>query len=231
MRSDAESTLRQYWVPPSTLLDIGEAIGQAFEETGNFAAVCHDLCPLIAQSKVVRGVENIPLEGPIVVVKNHPCHFDLLLLEELYRLRPEVRILLKRSGHTEHFPVELSVMLEKKGPKASPEDIKVLQSYLRSGGSLLATPWGSLDHQAKEYATPERAARNAVRYAQFAGARVLPIYITQGYNTTATNLPLGDVEVHYLPSLSPSDTVGIERVIADMYRRATLRIGQQPNSH
>jgi len=209
----------KYWVDPTDLENLGEAIRSEVAILTPFADICEKLTPRIAEASIVEGVDNIPVEEPLILVKNHPCHFDLLLLGQIFNIRPDVKILAKVSQATSALPTSNALFIRKNGPHGNPADIKAMQEHLEGNGSFLATPWGALDHQARQCATPERAVQNVIRYASFSGAAVLPVCIDSEWaNSGAMRLPLqkAHVTIHE-PIAAKSEE--ISRVVSAMYEQ------------
>lgn len=172
----------------------------------------------------VIGIDNVPLNDPLVVIKDHPCHCDFLLLGSILTERPDIRFLAKDSPLTRALPSDSTVLLRKSQGHANHDDIKAMQQYLRDGGSLLATPWGAMNHQARESTSAERAASNVIRYAGFAKATVLPIEFEVEW-TQRKQLPVAKARVviqePIIPLNGELDTERLRATTVAMYGRAT----------
>jgi len=182
----------QYWVEPGYLQNLADSLNRASAQVLPFAEVCETGKSYIADISEIEGIDNIPNDDPLVVIKNHPCHFDVLLLGEIFEHRPDVRTVTKASSLTAVLPESNTLLMRKNGPFAHEDDILTLVNHLRSGGSIMTVPWGSLDHQGRSYATAERAIQNALSYARFCGATVLPVCMEAEWNNTHS-LPLRKV--------------------------------------
>lgn len=193
----------EYWVDPASLHRVAGRLQDVVASSRSFAEVCQKMTPTIAEHIDVRGIENIPAQGPLVVIKNHPCHFDSLLLGQIFQERPDVRSLTKVSFLTDPLPDEYVVRLRKEGARANPDDARMLKAYLAAGGSLMAVPWGAMDYQAKEYAGFERTMQNVVRYASFHDAAVLPVTLFPQWGRIK-QLPLKDMKVTIGQPLYPT---------------------------
>ncbi len=195
------------------------------DDTRPFERVCTDAMSPFFELLEFRGAENIPLTGPLIVVKNHPGDFDTLMLPLLFRRRPDIKMVVKASEAAEHLPDDRVIRLRKdEAGHAHPDDIAALQAHLRAGGSIVTTPWGTLNAKvAARGATAERAARNALRYASFAegSATVLLVSI---YLKQAEPFRLGCVEVGepIAPNADGSLKVAeITAAVTDLFERST----------
>lgn len=215
-----------YHIDPTYLASIVDEFVANSGQPETFAERCRKVAPRLAKTVYVRQLGDIPNDKPIVVAKNHPCHFDGLLLDTVFEKRPDIQLLAKPSPLTAPLPRENTLLLRKKGPHGYPDDIKKLQGHLRNGGSILATPWGALDHQARDNVSSERAAQNVVRYASFAGATVLPVHIEANWDSTdQAALPLEAATITIqepIPyTMSGPNIEAITTAITSMYDRYT----------
>jgi len=217
----AEALPQTYQVKPHVLHALGLIARIEADASSSYADLCMRIAPNVAKSYTVTGEEHIPSSGPLIVVRNHPCHFDSMLLGTVFAVRPDVRPLMKMSPYTEGLPSDKVVFLRKVGPHAMPEDVAAMQQYLRAGGSMLAVPWGSMDHQAQDYANPARAAKNALRYASFGQAAVLPVTIDVERFADGTSFPVEHAEVNIHPAIMPTaeglDEAAITARVTEMY--------------
>lgn len=218
----SETLARPYWIEPAALGRIGSALKHAAATSATMSEVCEAMTPLMAACVEIEGIENIPSEGPLIAIKNHPFHLDALVLGGLFAARPEMRYLVKSTPLTGNLPEESQLSLRKNGPHANIEDVKALQTYLDDGGSLLAAPWGSLDHEAKSYATLERTVQNSLRYASFSDAHILPIEIDVTWGQDG-QLPVPYVKASFKePVLAKEgglDEASIRAAASNLYER------------
>lgn len=220
----AEIDSKMYSVDPHYLEHIGARIRQFAGRTA-FSVVCEAVTPLLTESHEISGTDNIPADGPLVVVKNHPFHFDALTLGVLFSERPDVRWLAKSAPHTLAAPEDSVLLLKKSDGKADARDIETLKTHLTEGGSLLATPWGAIDQDTGNCTSAERAAQNAVRYTSFGNATLLPIHIDVEWSETAS-LPVRNVSISIekpIKSDANGSTIKIQEAITDMYETYVLR--------
>jgi len=185
-----------YWVEPEELVHLGNTIRDAGEASSSLADIAKSVESQIANDSQLLGLENVPLEGPLIAIVNHPCHFDSLLLGDLYRLRPDLRPLYKTSPIALNLPKDTAVFISKDGQHSNRDDVRAMQEYLKAGGSMLVVPWGDFDSRAyDEVVSLERATQNVIRYASFNGASVLPISIDAEWGERLT-IPLRRAEIN-----------------------------------
>jgi Acyltransferase len=211
-----------YWTESKSLSGVAKALSEAVNSSTSFAEVCMKMAPHIAKDVEVSGIDNIPTQGPLIVIKNHPCHFDSLLLGGVFGRRSDVRSLTKVSFLTDPLPDDYVIRLRKEGARANPDDAYVLKTYLQAGGSLMAVPWGAMDHQAKGYANLDRTIQNVLRYASFSDATIVPVTIDSTWDGSKS-LPLGKAIIQIgeplRPSASAADLLHTTEVVADLYER------------
>lgn len=214
-----ESKPKTYSVDPTYLEHIGNILSRAAGQTA-FAEICKDIIPLLAARHEISGLDNIPTEGSLVMVKNHPFHFDGLLMGALFAERPDVRLLAKSAPYTSALPSSNALILRKDSDKANPHDIAALQAYLKEGGSLLATPWGAMDHQARSHTTSERAAHNAAKYVTFNNAALLPVHIDVTWRETRS-LPVRSASISVQEPIMAADKDAANKIhaaVTSMYQ-------------
>lgn len=210
-----EAKTAAYTVEPSYLEHVGNTLRRA-SESAAFPEACEEVVtPLLAETHEITGLDNVPDEGPLIVIKNHPFHFDFLAMDALYSKRPDVRLLVKTASYSSAIPEDNALFLRKNGAKADPQDVAALQAYLRDGGSMVATPWGAMDHQANSYATLERAAQNAARYVTFGSATLLPVHVDATWGDTK-GLPVQNVSVSIQEPIPATDADSAERIYAEI---------------
>ncbi len=205
--------------PPALQEEIVDALVGGAERP--FADRCKDTLPIFIDLMEVAGEQNIPRTGPLVVVKNHPTDFDSLTVINLFECRPDLRLLVTDTPPARRLPSDQVLFLRKDESRhAHPDDIAALQAYLRGGGSIMTTAWGTLDQRVRARGvTAERAARNTLRSAEFAGATVLSVCITIK-QTEPFRLVRVDIGEPIVPN--PDGTLKTDEITAmvtDMYDR------------
>jgi len=216
-----------YYVKPTTLESVIDTFVADTDplRPASFGQRCRRVQPLLARTLIVHGAANIPAKGPVIVAKSHPMHYDGLLLDAVFDAQPELRMLAKPSALMDRMPADNILLMRKVGPHGNHDDIKKLQAHLGNGGSLLATPWGCLNHQAQGQVTAERAAQNVIRFAKFASATVLPVSIEVDYGDPDL-LPARSAVVTYGEPIEPLSTgnldeAAITAAITNMYKHYT----------
>ena len=63
-----------YWVDPQMLAFLKHVIRKELLVSDSHAELCARTESLLTKKKEIKGSENIPKTGPVVVVKNHPFH-------------------------------------------------------------------------------------------------------------------------------------------------------------
>jgi 1-acyl-sn-glycerol-3-phosphate acyltransferase len=216
-----------YYIEPTTLEHVVDTFVADPDQLppASFAERCRRVRPLLTQAVAVDGSANIPTQGPLVVIKSHPMHYDGLLLDAVFDAHPNLRMLAKPSSLMNQLPADNTLLMRKVGPHGNYDDIQKLQTHLGSGGSLLATPWGCLNHQARERVSSARAAQNVVRFASFAAATVLPVCIDVEYGNSQL-MPAHRAIVTYGEPIIPLvngelDEAAITAAVINMYEHYT----------
>ncbi len=112
------------------------------------------------------------------------------------------------------------LVVNRKDGKIVPRDVERVKQHLSEGGSMIATPWGALDHEASRFASLDRAKQNACNYVQYAGATLLPVRINQARYVDRT-LPVKKVVVEFglpiLPIKGQPDKTTIGETVEHLY--------------
>ena len=168
------------------------------------------------------GMENIPGEGPLIIVANHNTYLDpFWIAVKIYRATrfmawdkifkfPIAGALFRWLGA---FPVSL----ENPESSALKESIRIL----RSGEALMIFPEGGRAPEEKVLPFKEGAAHLALKY----GVPILPVVIRGGARVWGPNLPLPlprKVRVEYLPAIRPDQfeksTAGLTRQVREVIK-------------
>jgi 1-acyl-sn-glycerol-3-phosphate acyltransferase len=137
----------------------------------------------------VEGLENIPLEGPLVVVPNHASYFDHFVVQvvvQTLRGRP-VWFLTKRESFARWFPrmwatAWYGIPVDRDVP--APDTLREVRRVLTSGDGLCVYPEGT-----RGDGGPLREFKpGAFRFALAHGAPIIPV----GLHGTADVLRKGD---------------------------------------
>ena len=140
-------------------------------------------------------LENIPKEGPFIIVSNHPYGAidGVILLETIGKVRPDIKILtnfllsyipnLKES----FFPV--NPFTDSPGLRSSFKGLKMATEHLRNGGALGLFPAGEVSSNAN----PEKKIKDiewqpsVIKLIQNAKAPVVPVFFS-GSNSAMFHL-------------------------------------------
>ncbi len=167
-----------------------------------------------------QGMENIPAEGPLIIVANHSTYFDpFWIAVKIYRATrfmawdkifkfPVAGALFRWLGA---FPVSL----ENPESSALKESIRIL----RSGEALMIFPEGGRGPEESLLPFKEGAAHLALKY----GVPVLPVVVRGGARVwgPGMRLPLPrKVRVEYLPQIKPDQfeksSAGLTRQVREV---------------
>lgn len=135
-------------------------------------------------------LRNIPREGPLLIVSNHPFGVveGLVLARILLELRPDVKILANHLLATIPEMRPLLIELDPFGGKGSAArniaGLRASLSWLKKGGALIAFPAGEVSSLAlkKRMVADPPWQRGVAAIARKAGVPVLPVFF-QGRNS------------------------------------------------
>ena len=135
-------------------------------------------------SYTVRGSDDIPDRGPLIIIANHPTGMldGLLLLDWLFKKRTDVKVLANRWLLT--IPQLSSLfcgihVTEKSGTLRNYAAFKKVIAWLKQGGVLLIFPAGEVaSFQLSSLSIIEARWKNSVaRIAQRTDSVVLPVFL------------------------------------------------------
>ncbi|MCM8537629.1 MAG: lysophospholipid acyltransferase family protein [Lentisphaeraceae bacterium] len=136
---------------------------------------------------------NIPQEGPVILVANHPfgVHDSLLLSAILREARPDYKIMANsffsniRNMHDKLILVDAFDKQNRQNVRPLKESVK----FLKSGGALGVFPAGSVSHLEfnNRHFTDSEWSETIAGLVELTGATVVPIYFS-GRNSIAFNL-------------------------------------------
>jgi 1-acyl-sn-glycerol-3-phosphate acyltransferase len=172
----------------------------------------------------LRGVENIPADGPLVITPNHQTYADPPLVSIPVRRRihymawgalfeiPVFRSMIRR---LRAFPVSLD--------NADPRAVREAVRLLEAGEVVMIFPEGgrSLDGRLQHFKP------GAFRLAATMGTPVLPVTITGGSQSWPPSRVLprpGRITITYHPALRPEPGLGGRAAARDLAERARAAI-------
>ncbi len=167
-----------------------------------------------------RGMENIPPEGPLLIVANHTTYFDPFWIS--VRIYRAVRYMawdkifgFPFAGHIFHWFGAFPVSLESPETSALKTSLKVL----RKGEALVIFPEGGRSADGHLLPFKEGAAHLALKL----GATVLPVVVHGGVRVWGPRMPLPlprKVSVEYLPPIKPGEFEKSARDLTEQIRHA-----------
>jgi len=120
---------------------------------------------------------NIPKEGPLVIVANHPTGIidGFSLMHIVSQIRPDVRLL--SSSYLGEFLGLPELIIEVNNVKSSiaKSSLKDIHQHLSSGGAIIAFPAGEAARVRKGRVQEPEWHQGFLRFANAANAAVLPV--------------------------------------------------------
>ena len=141
--------------------------------------------------KVIGGhLDNIPKEGPLIVIANHPYGIldGLMLGHILSEVRGDFRILahkvFRKAKDLDRVILPISFDDTKEAMKTNLETRKVSLEYLRNGGAIGIFPGGTVSTAVKPFGQPMDPGWRAftARMVAKSGATVVPVFF-EGHNS------------------------------------------------
>ncbi len=157
---------------------------QAFEQTYPDARginfVCHTLAYFNFRYDVDQtSLENIPSQGRVVLVANHPIGSldGLALLQLIHAIRPDVKIVanqvLSRLGPL----APLLLPVDNMGGNTARMQFKAIQKHLQSEGAVIVFPSGVVSRWGSKGIADGKWRSGFLRFSQSCRAPVLPVHI------------------------------------------------------
>ncbi|WOB81403.1 lysophospholipid acyltransferase family protein [Providencia sp. PROV114] len=170
--------------------------------------------------EMVEGdLENIPTQGPVVLVANHPIGSldGLALLRAVAAVRPDVKIVANQFLNYIEPLKSLFISVDNMNNRTSRQQVEAIQRHLDKQGALIVFPAGEVSRFGRKGVRDGHWRTGFLRLAAKARAPIVPIHI-QGRNS----------HLFYLTSLvyKPLSTLMLVReMFKQRGKRLKIRIG------
>ncbi len=133
-----------------------------------------------------RELDNIPAEGPLVIVANHPLGaLDALALIDLVgSIRPDLRVVANDVLWQFEALRSLLLPVRNMGGRASHADLRAIHQSLRDGAPILMFPAGEVSRLRPNGVRDSRWRHSFVQFAQRADAPIVPIQVAARNSST-----------------------------------------------
>jgi putative hemolysin len=198
---------------------------------------------------------NIPAEGPVVLVANHPIGSldGLSLVKTVAAVRPEVKIMANRLLSRLEPLQDVFIAVENMEGQASRRQIRLVQQHLRQSGALIVFPAGEVSRLGWKGVRDGKWNSGFLRLAARVRAPIVPIHVRGRnswffyllsllYKPLSTYLLVHEMfgqrgktlEIrigHRVPYLSWRDKETSTARLAARFRRHVYRIGKGKPGH
>ena len=128
----------------------------------------------------ITELENVPAEGPVVLVANHPIGSldGLALLKTIAFVRPDVKIVANQLLSSLKPLQDLFIGVDNMGAnRASRHQIEAIQAHLNQGGALIVFPAGEVSRLSIAGIRDRRWSDGFLRLAAKVEAPIVPIHV------------------------------------------------------
>ena len=128
----------------------------------------------------VAELENIPTDGPVVLVANHPIGSldGLALLKTIAFVRPDVKIVANRLLSSLKPLQELFISVDNMGAgRANRRQIEAIQAHLKQNGALIVFPASEVSRLSFAGVRDRQWSNGFLRLAAKVKAPIVPIYV------------------------------------------------------
>jgi putative hemolysin len=125
-------------------------------------------------------LENIPAQGPVVLVANHPIGSldGLALLKTVAVVRPEVKVVANQILAGLRPLENLFIAVENMNGQASRQQIKNVRAHLQEQGALILFPAGEVSRFGLKGVRDRKWSSGFIRLAAHVHAPIVPMHIT-----------------------------------------------------
>ena len=126
--------------------EVGIGLDRAVAQ-GGLAAGARWVLPRFVKSHEACGVENIPAQGPLLIISNHPASIDSIVISA-YINRDDYKVIIGDIPFFEHLPhvCQHAIFAPEPGHTIGRmQTVRAAIRHLKSGGSLLIFPRGEIE--------------------------------------------------------------------------------------
>lgn len=134
-----------FWIPAQRFGRLGAEFDQHIAQDGLTSAM-RWLLPKFASTVTAAGTENIPQDGPVLVVSNHPGAFDGVVITAQFQ-RDDIKVIISDVPFTRGMIAASEHLIYSTGDNTQERMNAVRQSvrHLRNNGMLMVFPTGLVD--------------------------------------------------------------------------------------
>jgi hypothetical protein len=133
-----------YWLPADRFAQIGVHFDQIVASLG-FCEAAQWLLPRFVQDTFTMGVEQVPVDGPLLITSNHPGIVDSIAISANLP-RDDIKIIASGIPFIDHLPfTRRHIIFATQNIQERMLAIRSSIRHLQEGGALLIFPSGNLD--------------------------------------------------------------------------------------